>query len=226
MQSWNPAHLCAILVARIRPGPRVAQLGMLPRLAGRPARRWQRHPGGRRHQQKESRAAPYDALAGLERAPGIRALLVVDQYEETYTVATGAQRARFEQALVEQLQAPDFYLVLAARADFYANLMASPLWAQIRAHRLEITPPRGDDLRGEAEIVWNARFAPDGTRIVTSGYHDVVRVWDGESGQALFCAAGCGVRHFYCGIRAGRQHDFDHGFILGCPVMGCANGRA
>ena len=42
---------------------------------------------------------------------------------------------------------PDFYLVLAARADFYANLMASPLWPQIREHRLEITPPRGDALR-------------------------------------------------------------------------------
>ena len=60
---------------------------------------------------------------------------------------TADQRSHFEQALLQLQAAPDFYLIIAARADFYANLMASPLWEQIREHRLEVTPPRGDALR-------------------------------------------------------------------------------
>ena len=77
----------------------------------------------------------------------MRVLLVVDQYEELFTIAGAEQRASFEQGLLHLLVATDFYLLLAARADFYSNLMASPLWPQIREHRLEITPPRGDALR-------------------------------------------------------------------------------
>ena len=78
---------------------------------------------------------------------GTRLLLVVDQYEESFTVAESEQRKAFEQALVELKAVPDVFLVLAARADFYSSLMGSPLWEQIREHRLEITPPRGDALR-------------------------------------------------------------------------------
>ncbi len=57
------------------------------------------------------------------------------------------QRSQFEQVLLQLLQVPDFYLIIAARADFYANLMASPLWDAIREHRLEVTPPHDDALR-------------------------------------------------------------------------------
>ena len=109
-------------------------------------------------------ATPCDTLAALldpvvpadGASPGdasqtesaiVRLLLVVDQYEELFTTAPASQREPFEQALLQRLQTPDFYLVLAARADFYSSLMASPLWDQIREHRLEITPPRGDALR-------------------------------------------------------------------------------
>ena len=38
-------------------------------------------------------------------------------------------------------------MIIAVRADFYANLMASPLWDTIREHRLEVTPPHDDALR-------------------------------------------------------------------------------
>ena len=81
-------------------------------------------------------------------AAGTRLLLVVDQFEELFTTATADQVGRFEQALLRLIGAPDFYLIVAARADFYANLMASPLWPRIPPdHRLEVTPPRGDALR-------------------------------------------------------------------------------
>ena len=95
----------------------------------------------------EDGAGPAAAPTLPPGAAGKRLLLVVDQYEELFTTAPAPQRDRFEQALLQLLAAPDFYLVLAARADFYANLMASPLWPQIREHRLEITPPHGDALR-------------------------------------------------------------------------------
>lgn len=92
--------------------------------------------------------APVDAgqpIPGL--ATDRRLLLVVDQYEELFTLAAGDQRTRFEQALLRLANAPDFYLILAARADFYANLMSSALWPQIKDHLLPIPPPRGDALR-------------------------------------------------------------------------------
>ena len=95
---------------------------------------------------------PGSLLAGgEERFPntsaGTRLLLVVDQFEELYTIAGADQRQQFDQALLQFMSLPGCFLLIAARADFYANLMASPLWPQIREHRLEITPPRGDALR-------------------------------------------------------------------------------
>ena len=132
--------------------------GILPALAKSPYfadKRWvvrSMRPG----------AAPYDTLAALldlrtpaadtppgpgqlrlKIADGTRLLVVVDQFEELFTTASAEQRSRFEQALLQLLQTPGFYLLIAARADFYANLMASPLWEEIRDHRLEMTPPRG-----------------------------------------------------------------------------------
>ncbi len=66
---------------------------------------------------------------------------------------SAGRRTRPVRAALLQLQAADdFYLVIAARADFYANLMASPLWDQIRTHRLEVTPPHGDALREAIEL--------------------------------------------------------------------------
>ncbi len=93
-------------------------------------------PGARRKPQPGSRAAGRRAAAGGGPVRGA-----------VYRRCGRASASRFEQALLQLLQTPDCYLVLAARADFYANLMASPLWEQIRDHRLEITPPRGDALR-------------------------------------------------------------------------------
>ena len=85
-------------------------------------------------------APPAAGQPRLKIADGTRLLVVVDQFEELFTTASAEQRSQFEQALLQLLQTPDFYLLIAARADFYANLMASPLWEEIRDHRLEVTP--------------------------------------------------------------------------------------
>ena len=106
---------------------------------------------------------PYDTLAAILRKrkkttsntgfhipqipDGTRLLVVVDQYEELYTVASSEQQGEFEQALLQLTTAPRCYVIVAARADFYVHLMGSLLWRQIQDHRLEITPPRGDALR-------------------------------------------------------------------------------
>src|SRR5262249_33310600 len=84
--------------------------------------------------------APRAAGALLAATPDAqRLLLLVDQFEETFTVARG-DAAAFQQALLRLAETPGCYVALTARADFYADLMASPLWEQIQAQRAEVAP--------------------------------------------------------------------------------------
>jgi WD40 repeat protein len=53
----------------------------------------------------------------------------------------------FQQALRELALVPDCFVVLTVRADFYADLMASPLWPEIETHRAEVLPLDEDGLR-------------------------------------------------------------------------------
>ena len=66
-------------------------------------------------------------------------LLVVDQFEELFTVAHTDVEA-FQQALWCLAETPDAYVIVTARADFYSDLMASPLWEKIRTRRVEVVP--------------------------------------------------------------------------------------
>lgn len=66
-------------------------------------------------------------------------LLVIDQFEETFT--TSAQDAEAFQRTLQQLaQVANCYTILTIRADFYAELMSCPLWSEIQAHRFEVLP--------------------------------------------------------------------------------------
>jgi conflict system STAND superfamily ATPase/TIR domain-containing protein len=85
-----------------------------------------------------------ERLAARPEAP--RLLLVVDQFEELFTIA-GDQAQPFQQTLQKLAAAPGCYVVLTARADFYSNIMASPLWPEIQAHRMELMPITDDGLR-------------------------------------------------------------------------------
>jgi WD40 repeat protein len=73
-------------------------------------------------------------------------LLIVDQFEEVFTVSTEHTEA-FQQALARLAQVPNCYVVLTARADFYPDLMACPLWSEIQSHRLEVLPMSEAGLR-------------------------------------------------------------------------------
>ncbi len=93
---------------------------------------------------------PTDAatLAGvLTTTPNTaRLLLVVDQFEEMFTLAVG-DTGPFQQALLGLTAAPNCYVVLTVRADFYPGVMTLQLWSAIQAHRLEVLPLGADGLR-------------------------------------------------------------------------------
>jgi len=75
-----------------------------------------------------------------------KTLLFIDQFEEVFTLA-GDEAAPFQEALQGLIEFPNIYLILTMRADFYADLMASSLWEQIKAHRLEVAPLGSSELR-------------------------------------------------------------------------------
>jgi len=77
---------------------------------------------------------------------GRRLLLVVDQFEELFTLAR-ADVEPFQQALLRLAEIPACYVVLTVRADFYPDLMATSLWPEIQAHRAEVLPLGEDGLR-------------------------------------------------------------------------------
>jgi hypothetical protein len=75
-----------------------------------------------------------------------RLLLVVDQFEELFTLARSDVEP-FQQALLDLAGTPNCYVVLTVRADFYPDLMAAPLWPEIQAYRVEVLPLDDDGLR-------------------------------------------------------------------------------
>lgn len=82
--------------------------------------------------------------AGL--GPEQRLLVVVDQLEEAFTLAPRPAQQAFFRSLGELARTPRCTVVLAMRADFFPDLMASELWPIDPADRLEVAPLRGDAL--------------------------------------------------------------------------------
>lgn len=90
------------------------------------------------------------ALATLTLAQ--RTLLFIDQFEETFTLARQAadgqpESRQFLTALGNLANKPKLFILLTVRADFYPELMAAPLWPQIKANRLELPPMGARELR-------------------------------------------------------------------------------
>ena len=92
--------------------------------------------------------APAKAIAVLvDRAEGVSVLIVIDQLEEVFTLAKSDERSRFLAALVALRTMPGCAVVLTLRADFFGDLMESPLWTdQHRCSRIEVSPLRGEKL--------------------------------------------------------------------------------
>ncbi|HEX3758836.1 MAG TPA: hypothetical protein VHW23_09030, partial [Kofleriaceae bacterium] len=92
-------------------------------------------------------AAAVAAWAGHHA--GARLVIFIDQLEELFTQAPGDQ-AGFAAALTALRDEPRCLLVLALRADFYAELMQSPLWVDGRRH-VDLPSLRGAALRAAIE---------------------------------------------------------------------------
>jgi WD40 repeat protein len=93
-------------------------------------------------------AVPAQAVAAALAAEtgARRLLLVVDQLEELFTL--GAQEATpFAQTLLALADSPGCFVLLTVRADFYPDLMTSPLWGRVQAHRAEVVPLSSEGLR-------------------------------------------------------------------------------
>ena len=94
-------------------------------------------------------ATPVQAIEAFvaRHPPADRALVVIDQLEELFTMAAADERQRFI-AAVEALRASTpCCFVLALRADFFGALMDSALWPrQASLSRLEVAPLRGKAL--------------------------------------------------------------------------------
>jgi len=86
------------------------------------------------------------ALLGAHDAAG-RLLLVVDQFEELFTLAGPGEQERFLDALRALHTDARCALILVMRSDFYADLANSPLWPIRAGQRMEIPPLQGEALR-------------------------------------------------------------------------------
>lgn len=89
--------------------------------------------------------ASFDETVRLESA-GTSQLLIVDQFEEIFS-APRAQALQCMHRLQVLISSKTCSVVIAMRADFYPDLMASPLWSEVRQHRVELTPLDADGLR-------------------------------------------------------------------------------
>ena len=84
---------------------------------------------------------PAKAVARLltGQTAATRVLLIVDQFEELFALDRG-EVVPFQQALLRLVETRTCHVVLTVRADFYPELMTSPMWRQIQAHRYEVVP--------------------------------------------------------------------------------------
>jgi WD40 repeat protein len=83
----------------------------------------------------------------LEQHPGAsRVLLVIDQLEELFTQVDRAAQRRYIAALQMLRSVEQCSLLIAMRADFFPDLMDSPLWPIPPSQRLELAPIQGEAL--------------------------------------------------------------------------------
>ena len=92
---------------------------------------------------------PEQAVAALlaAHAPAQRLLLVIDQFEEAFSLADKTERQQLMAALQALRRSQQCALVIALRADFYPDLMNSDLWPVDPGQRLDVTGLRGGALR-------------------------------------------------------------------------------
>jgi WD40 repeat protein len=92
---------------------------------------------------------PFTAAGAALTAPRLPALILVDQFEELFTVCRDpVERERFIGALLDARERPGTSVVIALRADFYGHCAAHHrLAATLRGSTVLIGPMNADELR-------------------------------------------------------------------------------
>jgi len=110
-------------------------------------------PGGWRTHTLRPGGAPLTELrAFLAEAPARngetaeRTLLILDQFEAAFA-RPREEWEPYHRELLALRGRPGWYVVLTVRADFYDDLMGSPLWPEVKEHRVEVVPLAGEGLR-------------------------------------------------------------------------------
>jgi WD40 repeat protein len=110
-----------------------------------PALRASHHFGGGEWRVKTMRPganplATLDSLLDGAQQHAERTLLVIDQLEEMFTLANQEESEAFQATLLERSAAPNLYMLLTVRIDFYNDLQNTALWPRMQAHRLVVRP--------------------------------------------------------------------------------------
>lgn len=89
-----------------------------------------------------------DAMEKTVRA-SLKCVVIVDQYEEAFSQLTPVERDGFESQLLKWVDedAGARYVVVTARADFYSDLMLSPVWRRFGGNHFDVLPLDRDNLR-------------------------------------------------------------------------------
>jgi WD40 repeat protein len=83
---------------------------------------------------------------GGGEGPAGNKLLIVDQFEASFT-RSREEWEPFHREILALSSRPGWYVVLTVRADFYGDLMSSPLWPEVKEHRVEVVTLAGEGLR-------------------------------------------------------------------------------
>jgi WD40 repeat protein/energy-coupling factor transporter ATP-binding protein EcfA2 len=129
----SSAQRSPVMVRQLRPGQHPAQ--RLDEVL--------REGAGEAHAEP---AAHVDRLLQAEPADQ-RLLLIIDQLEEVFALAEPAEREAFFAALLALRAHSRCVLMYCLRADFFADLIVSPLWIEEQGHHLVIGPLSGKALR-------------------------------------------------------------------------------
>jgi hypothetical protein len=139
----------------------------------------------------------------------IELVLVIDQFEELFTLTTDEDsRRRFLDSLVTAVLDPRsrLRLVITLRADFMDRPLQYVEFGELLRQRTEFVLPLASEELEQAittaqlwdthtfelarrfeaaDILMAAAYAPDGKTIVTNGVDKMAELWDAETGQKL-----------------------------------------